>query len=142
MLTSLLVAAALSVGSALPPAGAQVHTHASFYVEGGPAWVSFDGTGFVGMHNGGVVHAGQRVMLLEGSRGLITYPDGCIRVLEATGIHSVPATCKLGVDGNAGEASPGPGRAPAQAAAGLSDSALAGALALDSKSDAPSPISR
>ncbi|RPD84079.1 hypothetical protein EGK76_13365 [Luteimonas sp. 100069] len=43
--------------------------------------------------SGTQVPAGSRVMLAEGSRATLVYPNGCSQPLSSAGVYSVPSTC-------------------------------------------------
>lgn len=58
------------------------------------------GADFSAANSGRVVDAGNRIMLAEGARAVITYGAGCRVVLDQPGVYTVPATCVAGAQYN------------------------------------------
>lgn len=138
----LLLAAALASLS-IAPAFAQQTQTATLRVDSGSAMVS-NGGEFTTAASGSQVAPGSRVMLAEGSRATLVYPNGCTQALSAAGVYGVPATC---VAAASGSASAGTAAGADLGAAGIiAGVAAVGALGLSSMDDVPAevppPVSR
>ncbi len=125
------------------PAFAQDASSATLRVDIGSAMVS-NGGEFVSAPSGTQVPAGSRVMLAEGSRATLVYPNGCTQPLASAGVFGVPATCVASAGSSAAAAT-----ATGVDVAGLgivAGVAAAGAVGLNSMDDVeyqePDPVSR
>ena len=121
------------------PAFAQDGGSATLRVDVGSAMVS-NGGEFVSASSGTQVTAGNRVMLAEGSRATLVYPNGCTQPLSSAGVYGVPATCvaAAGSSGATGVDAGGIGIVAGVAAAG----AAALATMDDVEYVEPPPVSR
>lgn len=139
MAKRLLIASALFASLAAAPALAQ-NAAPTLRVEAGSAMVSTGGE-FTTAVPGTRLGPGSRVMLAEGSRATLVYPNGCSQALSAAGVYGVPTTC-VAAAGSAG-APAGVDWAGAGIVTGV---AAAGALGLASMDDQeyvePPPVSR
>lgn len=141
----LLIAAALATLFAAP-ALAQSES-ATLRIDSGSAMVSTGGE-FTSAASGTQLAPGSRVMLTEGSRATLVYPNGCTQALGAAGVHGVPATCVAAAGSSAGSATAGSTAAGVDMGAVgiISGAAVLGAAALNSMDDkpyvAPPPVSR
>ena len=125
------------------PAFAQDGGSATLRVDVGSAMVS-NGGEFVSASSGTQVTAGNRVMLAEGSRATLVYPNGCTQPLSSAGVYGVPATC-VAAAGSSGAATAATG-VDAGGIGIVAGVAAAGAAALATMDDVeyvePPPVSR
>lgn len=125
------------------PAFAQDGGSATLRVDVGSAMVS-NGGEFVSASSGTQVTAGNRVMLAEGSRATLVYPNGCTQALSSAGVYGVPATC-VAAAGSSGAATAATG-VDAGGIGIVAGVAAAGAAALATMDDVeyvePPPVSR
>ena len=134
---------ALAAAFCAGPAFAQDGGSATLRVDAGSAMVS-NGGEFVSAPSGTQVQAGSRVMLAEGSRATLVYPNGCSQPLSSAGVFGVPVNC-VAAAGSTGTAAAAAGTdlAGLGIVAGV---AAAGAVGLNSMDDVeyqePPPVSR
>ncbi|MEN1957902.1 hypothetical protein [Luteimonas changyuni] len=139
----LLIAAALATLFAAP-ALAQSES-ATLRIDSGSAMVSSGGE-FTSAASGTQLAPGSRVMLTEGSRATLVYPNGCTQALGAAGVHGVPATCVSSRSAAVVPAQAGATGVDMGGAAIISGIAVAGAAVLHAMDDEdyvpPPPVSR
>lgn len=143
-----LYLAALMAAAISAPAFAQDQVTATLRVDSGSAMISQGGE-FTPAASGSQVPSGSRVMLAEGSRATLVYPNGCSQALSTAGVFSVPATCVAAAGTNGGATAGGGTAAGVDLAAvgiiGGSVAAIAGiaeATMDDQPAPPPPPISR
>ncbi|TWT21079.1 hypothetical protein FQY83_06870 [Luteimonas marina] len=139
--TRLLFAAALAASLSAAPAIAQDGA-ATLRIESGSAMVSTDGE-FTTAASGTQVAPGNRVMLPEGSRATLVYPNGCTQPLREGGTYTVPATC-VAAAGSSGGAGAGVDYAGLGIVTGLVVAGAAGLASMDQQDvvTPPPPVSR
>ncbi|MEN1959477.1 hypothetical protein WCE41_03920 [Luteimonas sp. MJ246] len=131
----ILLAAALA-SLFIAPTFAQQAESATLRVDSGSAMVSTGGE-FSTAASGTQIAPGSRVMLAEGSRATLVYPNGCTQALSAAGVYGVPATC---VAAASGSAAAGTAAGADLGAAGIiAGVAAAGAVGLNSMDEEPAP---
>lgn len=144
-----LYLAALLCAAATAPAFAQGQGAPTLRVDSGSAMISQGGE-FTPAASGAQVPTGSRIMLADGSRATLVYPDGCSQALASAGVYSVPATCVAAAGSSAGTATAGGSTAAGAdlAAVGIIGGTVAAVVAIaeatmdDVPAPPPPPISR
>ena len=135
MKTHRILLAATLASLFIAPAFAQQAESATLRVDSGSAMVSTGGE-FSTAASGAQVAPGSRVMLAEGSRATLVYPNGCTQALSAAGVYGVPATCVAAASGSAAAGAAGTDLTAAGIIAGV---AAVGAVGLNSMDEEPAP---
>ena len=142
MKTPLLLAFAFAAAFATPVLAQGAG--ATLRIDSGSAMVSTGGE-FTTVSSGAQVPSGARVMLAEGSRATLVYPNGCSQPMSAAGVYGVPATC-VAAGSAGGSAAATTAGVDVGGAAIIAGVAVLGAAGLASRDDVdvvpPPPVSR
>lgn len=87
---SLALVAAMAAGSAFAQ-----NAPATLQIDSGSAMISTGGE-FTSIGPGAQVPGGSRLMLTEGSRATLVYPNGCTKSFASAGVFNVTGTCVAG----------------------------------------------
>jgi hypothetical protein len=135
MKTSLLLAFAFATVVSAPVLAQGAG--ATLRIESGSAMVSTGGE-FTTASSGAQLPSGARVMLAEGSRATLVYPNGCSQPMRAAGVYGVPATCVAAGSGASAAAATTAG-VDVAAAGIIAGAAVLGATGLSTMEDVPAP---